>query len=258
MTADDMIAMLRKTYALPEWVLAEQAASRTGYAARRADAVAFNCYQSRGLEIIGFEVKVRRSDWVREMKSPDKAEAVAAYCDKWYVVAPDGIVHDGELPKAWGLMLPNDKTGGVRIAHQADQTDTKPVSRTFLAAIMRGLVRSDETVIAERVSAARKSAYDDGAADALSDSRDGRAEAQLAVLSARVAEFERVSGIVIGHHAGRLEAKAIHAARVLTDDYASNFTRHADQIERFLPKLREALAALETLRGQLLAEDVTT
>lgn len=56
-------------------------------------------------EILGFEVKVSRSDWLSELKKPEKADSLARYCDRWYLVISDPkIVKDGELPPTWGLL----------------------------------------------------------------------------------------------------------------------------------------------------------
>ena len=51
----------------------------------------------------GYEVKVSRSDWLRDQK-------IAAYlplCNVLYVVAPSGIVQPEELPDSVGLLVVN-------------------------------------------------------------------------------------------------------------------------------------------------------
>ncbi len=50
---------------------------------RAADAVAMDLWPSKGLEIHGHEVKVSRSDWLSELKQPEKCEPVKRYCDRW-------------------------------------------------------------------------------------------------------------------------------------------------------------------------------
>ncbi len=61
-----------------------------------------NLYPSRGLEINGFEVKGSRQDWIKELKSPEKSAPVQRFCDRWWIVAPAGIIQPGELPPTWG------------------------------------------------------------------------------------------------------------------------------------------------------------
>lgn len=52
----------------------------------------------------GFEVKVSRSDWLKELRRPEKALDALAWLDYWSVAAPPGIVREGELPAGWGLV----------------------------------------------------------------------------------------------------------------------------------------------------------
>ena len=104
-TAAEIKALIRAKYPVREWALAFEVSNGTGSEARRhADAVAMNLWPSRGLAIHGFEFKVYRNDWLRELQNPAKAEPVAQYCDYWWLVTGPGIVKDGELPDTWGLM----------------------------------------------------------------------------------------------------------------------------------------------------------
>lgn len=51
----------------------------------------------------GFEVKVSRADWLRELKEPDKAETFRRHMHYWWLVVADpAIVRPGELPTAGG------------------------------------------------------------------------------------------------------------------------------------------------------------
>lgn len=81
---------------------------------RTIDFLALDLWESHGCVMIGHEVKVSRSDWLRELADPSKGEAWSRYCDQFYVVAPKGVVRDAsELPPGWGLIL----LGDVRIDH---------------------------------------------------------------------------------------------------------------------------------------------
>jgi hypothetical protein len=59
--------------------------------------------------VIGFEIKVNRSDWLNELKQPEKAETMKQYCNQWVLVAPEDVVKPFEIPKGWGWMIPNPK-----------------------------------------------------------------------------------------------------------------------------------------------------
>lgn len=118
MNESDIIRLLRQRYCRdkgngPEAVLLPQVRSRAGFDARRtADALVMQLWPSRGLHLEGFEIKVSRSDWLRELRDPTKADEFARWCDKWWIVAPDGMVKTSELPDTWGLMAV--KTGVVQ------------------------------------------------------------------------------------------------------------------------------------------------
>jgi hypothetical protein len=128
---------LRKRYAPPSWALLEEVRDATGYGAKRsADAIAMSLWPSRGLELHGIEIKDSRNDWVRELKNPDKAEAISVYCDRWWVVVSDeSYVRDGELPPTWGLMALGPK--GLSTVKEAPKRKSKPVTREFLASLIR-------------------------------------------------------------------------------------------------------------------------
>lgn len=139
--------MLHKRYPAPEWALMQEVAPATGGGTRYADAVAINLWNSRGHSIHGFEIKVSRSDWLRELKQPEKAEDVFRFCDFWWILAPKGIVKDGELPPAWGLL--ELRESGITQVVKAPQLAPVPVTKEFFASLIR---RSHEQIdaIAER------------------------------------------------------------------------------------------------------------
>ena len=127
--------MLQKRYAAPEWALMQEVAPRTGGGTRYADAVSVNLWSSRGHAVHGFEIKVSRSDWLRELKQPEKAEDVFQYCDYWWILAPRGIVKDGELPPTWGLL--ELREGGITQIKAAPKLTPVPITIAFFASLMR-------------------------------------------------------------------------------------------------------------------------
>lgn len=128
---------LRLRYAPPAYALFEEVGNATGtFHNRRADAVAMSLWPSRGLELIGIEIKADRGDWKRELANPAKAEAIAKYCDRWYLAVEDEkIASVEELPATWGLLaMRGDKLVQKK---EAAKLDCEPVSRKFLAALLR-------------------------------------------------------------------------------------------------------------------------
>ena len=62
------MALLALRYAPPAYAFFEEVRAQTGYAAGgSADGLALSLWPSRGIELHGFEVKVSRSDWLREL-----------------------------------------------------------------------------------------------------------------------------------------------------------------------------------------------
>jgi hypothetical protein len=109
----------------------------TGYTRREtyADAICVSCWPSRGIWIAGIEIKVHRSDWLRELKKPAKAEGIFNQVDYWWVAAPAGIVKVEELPKPWGLIECTGK--GTKNIVQAPVLEHEPFDVSFLASVLR-------------------------------------------------------------------------------------------------------------------------
>ena len=147
MKSSDVRAAIAVAYKQPEWATFFEVADGTGARkTRSADAVSVNMYPSRGLTINGFEIKVDRSDWRRELADPSKAEAIAKYCDFWWVAAPKGLIDPATLPATWGL-TEVDERGGLRIKVQAKQLKSVAVTRNFFAALCRSKACADEAVV---------------------------------------------------------------------------------------------------------------
>jgi hypothetical protein len=49
-------------------------------------------WPSRGLKLMGFEIKAGRGDWLGELRNPRKAESIARFCDQWWVVATQDVI----------------------------------------------------------------------------------------------------------------------------------------------------------------------
>lgn len=199
LSTSDVMRRLRARFADTGYAVLAEVADGTGARQNRwADALTMSLWPSRGLELIGFEIKVSRSDWVKELNSPDKAEAVCKYCDRWYVVVGDaGIIKDGELPTTWGLMVPSGD--GLKIAKQAPELSPVPLDRAFVAAIMRRCAEQslDEKTIKEIEEQTRRRTFDKCRADF--DREQARAVNTFKETSDRLAEkireFSEQTGI---------------------------------------------------------------
>jgi len=91
---------------------------------RRFDALSIMGWASRGHEALGFEIKVSRGDWLRELKDVAKADPLVRLCTRWWVCAPPGVVEKAELPEAWGLLVFHE--GRIVAAKQAPRLSPDP------------------------------------------------------------------------------------------------------------------------------------
>lgn len=74
--------------------------------------------------ISGYEVKVSRADWLRDQKVMDYMEL----CNCMWLVAPSGVVADGELPEGVGMLIVNSKGTGLFVKRKAVHRKIEPPS----------------------------------------------------------------------------------------------------------------------------------
>lgn len=196
-TAPDLERLLATRYPAPQYAFLSQVRNGTGYTrtTRTADALAMSLWPSRGMLLEGFEIKVSRADWKREAEDPEKAEEIARFCDRWWIVAPDDVmVPPVDLPPAWGLLVVDEAGKGLRVAKDAvAELKAQPITRTFLAGILRNVAAC--SVPASTVEPARHQAYEAGRAAGQREAN--RQLDDLKTLQARVAAFEAASGLHI-------------------------------------------------------------
>lgn len=153
-SASDIRASLKLAYKAPEAVVAFEVANATGASARRhVDAVVMDLWPSRGLALTAVEIKVSRSDFQRELKQPEKSEAIAKFCDYFVIAAPKGMIRADELPLAWGLWEVDG--GALKVKVRPQKTEAQPVDRHFLAAMVRAFSYADAAMVDAIVSAKR-------------------------------------------------------------------------------------------------------
>lgn len=90
----------------------------------------------------GHEVKVSRSDWLTELRDPDKAEAFRRYCDFWWLVVSEReIVKVGELPDGWGLIVAAGTSARVAV-RAARNESVEPMGRDLQATFARAVTKT--------------------------------------------------------------------------------------------------------------------
>ncbi len=158
LTEAEILVALRARWPKGEAAILPQVGNETGGARRYADAVVMTLWRSRGLLLEGVEIKRFRSDWLREKKDPRKAEAIYRFCDRWWVVAPPGVVQKDELPETWGLLVVDGRS--VQCERKAPALKPDAVTRPFLAALLRRLEQHE--LGEDELAAACERARDDG------------------------------------------------------------------------------------------------
>lgn len=255
MSTPSLREALRKRYAMPEWVLMEEVRDAAGFESNRsADGIAMSMWPSRGLEINGFEIKASRSDWLRELKDPAKAESIAAYCDRWWIVAVPNIVKLEELPVGWGLLELKPNGNLTETKKAPSRENVKPLNRTFVAAMMRRVGQIDELAVRIKVE------------QAMADSEKQRQEwAQREVesrtkrakeMTDRIAKIKDATGIDLMSWSFEDEAfiaavKYAMGEHAITERYyglgqikqgMSNLIRQIDELQPLVPEIKKEAA----------------
>lgn len=244
--ASDIRMAMTKRWCAPEYATMWEVADATGARQKRfADAVIMSLWPSRGLELHGVEIKVSRADWKREAADPQKAETIAQFCDRWYVHTSPGVVDDlSDLPPSWGL---REFDGRVwKTVREAEKTDAVPLTRSFLASLLR---RADG-LMAEFIREANREAQKQ-IADEAQKRRDRfakeveRAAERITDKSSRMskslAKFEDAFG-EIANNDWMDWAKIGKAALALSECDDSGYSRLSD-------RLRAAADEIEAIAG---------
>lgn len=247
-----MRCLLRKRFAPPEWALMEEVAPSTGGGTGYADAVAMNLWKSRGHVVYGFEIKISRGDWQRELKKPAKAESIFSYCDGWYVVTPAGIVKDGELPATWGHL----ELHGSKLIEKvkAPKLSAKELDRPFFASLMRrGFENLDQ--IAELKQ--RQAIYEARAEiDARVENEIRQRTRGHEKLQEAVKEWEGATGLKFDTYGGPSK-RIIQMAQKLDDIHHRYSSLHGETGFGYLASVAEDLSrAAEIVRTALSGTEV--
>lgn len=248
LTSADIRLGMSKRWAAPEYAIMWEVSNATGGAAKRyADAVIMSLWPSRGLELHGVEIKISRSDWKREAADPSKAETIARFCDRWYIHTAPGVVGDlSAVPPAWGLREFDGKVW--RTIREAGKNDPEPMTRSFLAALLR---RADETMrlmINEATREARDRQFDEMQKFRESRNKEieeaaARRTAHLENAAKNIALFEEAFGQNSLTNWGVDHAALGRAARALSECGSKNYGNLAKRLRAAADEI-DAIASL--------------
>lgn len=206
-----MLAALRQHHVRPgnggsgEYAFLTHVRNAAGFQATRTiDGLSLSLWPSRGHVLTGYEVKISRADWLRELKDPAKADDVCGLVDHFAVVAPVGVVQADEVPAPWGWLEVSDnqrvRTKKRPAMLHVTEPGRVPLDRGFVVAMLRS------------AGAAAVQDNDQARIEQLEKRADGhRQELQETVAHWRqrcdetdriLAELQRASGVAFGTAAG--------------------------------------------------------
>ena len=191
--AHDLFLRLQESFTPPGYVTLEEVRDATGFdGTRTADAMAISLYRSRGKALWGFEFKVSRNDWLKELKQPEKSETILRYCHHWALVVPTkDIVKPGELPSSWGMYVAQ-KTR-LKCVVPAPLLEPLPMSMTMFTALIYAVGKRQSKIDERALNEARNAGYKEGAARTNADYY----EKLYKELQEKVKKFENAAGLNI-------------------------------------------------------------
>ena len=258
LTAAEVRERLAVKFAAPEWVLLNEVRNSTGWAGdRSADCLALATWPSRGVQIYGFEIKSSRADVLKELREPQKADAIKKYCDRWYLVLGRAdLIKDSEVPANWGLIVPHGL--GLRIAQESKLNEAKPWPREFVASMLRNAHQNTlgDAELRKEYLRGTKEGREQRNYVAKRDAED------LQKLRAKVAKFEEISGVtVLGDRyawEGKLRAEAAQIRAIMTSGtgtYFEDMARLILQMETLSRQVREQLVTQGALPAKASLDD---
>lgn len=150
MNSKDVIEALRQRHKpvfngnAPSEIFLEELRVGTGFsnntpgkgAEQRIDAWVLSMYPSRHWIRTSYEVKVSRSDFLLEMRKPEKRKYALLYSNEFYFAAPKGLIEKHELPAEAGL-IEVDEERRTKVIVESPWRDTPQPSWRFMASVLR-------------------------------------------------------------------------------------------------------------------------
>ncbi|KKM26783.1 hypothetical protein LCGC14_1581260 [marine sediment metagenome] len=169
--SEDLVQMIRNKYSSGSsmgnsYVVLEQVPDGTGmFQSRWIDVAVFGLWPSKDLDRAAFEVKVSRSDFIRELQIREKHRWVRESFHEFWFVAPKDVIQIEELPTGVGFMCPRGEK--LIIKRHCVRNDKPKLDDALLAGFMRAAEkginkankRSEEEILAGSVTHQRLKMY---------------------------------------------------------------------------------------------------
>jgi len=239
MTSNDIKYLLNKRFSQPSYAFFTEVGSSTGGSCRYADGIACSLWPSTGFEIQGFEIKISNQDFQNELKDPSKSDEIMRFCDRWWIVAPKGIINKEELPATWGLIEVRGDNK-LFIKKQAPLLKAEDPTPGFIAMLLRRATegtfpRSSLNKFQEEIRRIAEKRYKEQAE---------YAETRLSDTRKNIAEFEKASGInpLSSWRGGKEMGEAVNF--VLDNGFSSI----DNNVESAIEKLEKALEQVKVIQ----------
>ena len=145
-TAGDLRKCIEERFRGEAYAVFHEVRNSTGYVRgeRYIDAVVVSLWPSKGLHRMAFEIKVARSDFLRELERPAKNGWARSMFHQFWYVAPSDVVKEDELPEGVGWMKPRGNS--LQIVRHAKHQDEPEFDDMLLASLCRASQRSAEVL----------------------------------------------------------------------------------------------------------------
>jgi hypothetical protein len=131
-----ILEKLHERYPRPAWASFVELRDAAGYEAfRTLDFWAMHTWPSKGFLRVAVEIKVTRSDFLRELNEPGKRAGFEAISHEFYFAAPTGLIKPAELPEGVGLLEATAKT--LRAKMRAKQRQPADPDVSFVAVLLK-------------------------------------------------------------------------------------------------------------------------
>ena len=257
-----MLVALKARYA-QGYAFLPQVRNATGVTrvTRTADALAMGLWPSMGIELLGFELKSSRTDWLKELSQPEKSEEIGQFCHRWWMVfGGPGIYRPAEdvLPAGWGAMQATED-GRLTVIKDAPLRQAQAPTWSFVASVMRSMARTAAS--GDDLEIERNKAREEGrrAAQAQAESRVQQYSNDYTELFRKVRAFETATGVSISQSYFRDEEAqkvAFAVIRALAFDPAkvvsaiSSFQRGMQELQNLVGR-NSTITDLQGLAEQL-------
>ena len=246
----DLWSILRSKYPENEYALMEEVSDAAGYyRSNSADYIAVCLWPSRGLAVNGIELKSFRSDWLRELKKPDKAENIFKNCDYfWLLTTDDTIAKIEEIPATWGWMCV--KGSKIIIKKQAPKLEPQTLSKGFVISMLKRACNRDKYVhidtIQDKIEQAKEQAL--RYKEIENKRRMDRANELIDIVS----EFEKSSGIKFGSWGGYKPEKVGKAVKFINDGGVDGIKKDLERLltasENIFKRISSVLTELNEIK----------